>query len=154
MSFDFKAVADAIAVRFGPTVVTAPSGETNVRLATAALPDAINVEPAVLVFPAEIDFGYGPSLRKAVARFPVRFYIYKIRDENRNSTLILKWMTALYATIGGQSDGAAHLTLSTYVNMAKMGNVVPGELIYPRDNGTRYHGLEWEVIVNLGEGMS
>ena len=150
MAFDFKAVADAIAVRFGPTVITAPSGESNVAQSTAVLPAAITDEPTVLVFPPEIDFSYGPSLRKAYAVFPVRFYIYQVRSDERNATLLLNWMSALYATIGAASDGAAHLTLSSTVNMATMSNVQPGKLTYA---GTEFDGLEWSVRVNLGEGL-
>ena len=150
MSFDFKAVADAIAVRFGPTIITQPTNETQIVLSTASLPDAISDEPTVLVFPATIDFSYGPSLRKARAVYPVNFYIYKVRSTSYNADLLNKWMSSLYATIGAASDGAAHLTLSTYVNRATMGNVTPGPLTY---GGTEYHGLQWTVIVNLGEGM-
>lgn len=145
MAFDFKACADAIAVRFGPTIVSAPAGETNIVQSTASLPDAISDEPVVFVFPPDIDFSYGPSIGKAVAVYPVRFFLYKVRDSSRNTTLLLNWMSALYATL----DGQVHLGLSATVNRAVMTNVVPGELEY---NGTKYVGLEWTVRVNLGEG--
>jgi hypothetical protein len=147
MSFDIKAVADAIAVRFGPTVVTAPSGETNIRQSTASLPDAISEEPVVFVFPPALDFSYGPSLRKAVAIYPVRFYIYKVRDNSRNTDLLNNWMTALYATL----DGSTHLGLSSYVNTATISDVTPGPLKY---GNIEFHGLEWTVRVAMGEGLS
>jgi hypothetical protein len=147
MSFDVKAVADAIAVRFGPTVVTAPSGETNIQLATASLPEAITEEPTVLVFPPELDFSYGPSLRKASAIYPVRFYIYRVRDTPRNATLLNNWITALYAAL----DGSAHLGLSSYVNNAVLLNVTPGPLKYGE---IEYHGLQLTVRVGLGEGFT
>jgi hypothetical protein len=147
MSFDFKAVADAIAVRFGPTIVTAPSGETNIQQSTASLPDAISDEPTVLVFPPAVRFTFGTSLRKAVAEYPVRFYLYKVRSHSRNTDLLNNWITALYATL----DGQGHLGLSGTVNYGWMTDVQPGPLEY---NGTNYDGLEWTVKVNLGEGMT
>jgi len=147
MAFDFKAVGDAIAVRFGPTIVTAPSGETNIQQSTTSLPATISDEPVVFVFPPDINFEYGPGLRKGVAVYPVRFYIYKVRNNERNTDLLNNWMTALYATL----DGQAHLGLSSTVNYAVMSNVQPGPLTY---GGTEYHGLEWKVSVKLGEGMT
>jgi hypothetical protein len=148
MSFDLTAVGNAIAVRFGPTIVSAPTNETNIRQSTASLPATIADEPVVFVFPPTLTFSYGPSLRNAAAAYPVRFYLYKsTRDTPYNSDLINKWMTALYATM----DGQAQLGLSSYVNMATMGDVTPGQLSY---NGVDYHGLSWTVNVGLSEGLS
>ena len=147
MSFAFYTVAQAIAVRFGPTVVSAPSGEDNIAQSTAALPDVISDEPTVLVFPPEVQFGYGPSLRKAVATYPVRFYLWNVRDKPRNAALVMNWISALYASI----DGQAHLGLSSYVNTATLGTVTPGTLTY---GGTEFYGLELSVEVTLSEGLS
>lgn len=149
MSVDFNAIASAIATRFSSANVTAPSGETNVRLATASLPDAITFEPVVLVFPAEdIAFGYGPSVRKGVAQYPVRFYIYKIRDNKRNAVLLNKWQSALYA----QLDGQVHLGQGTAgVTHAVVRSIQTGPLTYA---GSDYHGIELTVEVHLGEGLN
>lgn len=148
MSVDFDAIAVALAVRFSSTNVTAPSGETNVARSTSALPDAISDEPTVLVFPpSEVRFGYGPSIRKGVATYPVRFYIYKVRDNSRNATLLNKWIGALYA----QLDGQVHLGLSSYVTHAVVTHMAAGPLSYA---GTEYHGIELTVDVHLGEGMT
>jgi hypothetical protein len=148
VSVDFDAIAVALAVRFGPTVVSAPSGETNVVQSTAALPDAITDEPTVLVFPpSSIQFSYGPSIRKGVAFYPVRFYIYKVRDTSRNSTLLNDWISALYA----QLDGQVHLGLSSYVDYGVVDEIMVGPLTYA---GIEYHGLEFTVRVPFQEGLS
>lgn len=149
MSVDFKAIADAIATQFSSTNVTAPSGETNIRLATASLPDAFNVEPAVLVFPPEsVDFNFGPSLRTGLASYPVRFYIYKFRDNKRNTVLLNKWLSALYAQL---PDTLAHLGLSSYVTSATTSHMAVGPMTYAN---SEYHGIEVTIQVRLGEGLS
>src|SRR5689334_10908683 len=100
MSVDFNAIASALATRFSSANVTAPSGETNVRESTASLPDAISKEPTVLVFPpTSIELDFGASLRKGLVTYPVRFYIYRVRDSKRNAVLINKWIGALYAQL-------------------------------------------------------
>lgn len=144
---DFNAIALAIATRFSSTHVTAPSGETNVRTSTSALPDAITKEPTVLTYPPEVELSYGPSIRKAVASYPVRFYIYKIRDGARNATLINKWLTSLYA----QLDGQVHLGLATYVTHAVVRNISAGILPYA---GVDFHGIELTVEVHISESLS
>ncbi len=150
MSVDFQAVADALAVRFGPTKVTAPSGEQNVRLSTAELPNEIVHEPTVLVFPpVHVGLSYGPSLRKGSATYTVNFYIYKIRDTPRNSVLLNKWLGALYA----QLDGQVHLGLSSYVTRAVVTDIAVGPLVYPA-GGLEYHGIQLTVDVGLWEGLS
>lgn len=152
MSADFNAMASAIATRFSSTYVTAPSGEQNVRVSTASLPDAITVEPTVLVFPPEtVEFSYGPSLRTGVASFPVRFYIYRARDTKRNAVLLNKWVSALYQ----QLDGQVHLGLSDYVAHADITAMGVGPLSYGEgEAAVRFHGIELTVQVHLWEGVS
>jgi hypothetical protein len=151
MSVDFNAIATAIATRFSSTYVTAPSGETNVRLSTSALPEAIVREPTVLVFPPSITLSYGPSLRKATASYPVRFYIYKVRDTGRNATLMNKWIGSLYAML---PDTLAHLGLSSYVTSAVATNIQVGPLTYGESGGIEYHGIELTIDVHIWEGLS
>jgi hypothetical protein len=148
MSVDFNAIAVALAVRFGPTVVSAPSGETNVTQATSALPAAITDEPVVLVFPpTSVQLGYTTGTRSGVATYPVRFYIYKVRDEPRNATLINKWIGALYA----QLDGQVHLGLSSYVTHAVVTGIQAGPLTY---GGIEFHGIELTAEVHVWEALS
>lgn len=150
MSVDFNAVASAIATRFSSANVTAPSGETNIRESTHALPGGVTKEPMVLVYPPTVDFDFGPSLRKGTATFPVRFYIFRIRDNQRNAVLINKWMAALYA----QMDGQLHLGLSSYVDWAQVSALEPGLLTYPAGTDNNFHGIEFSVEVHFHEGVS
>lgn len=149
--FDFKAIADAVATRFSSTNVTAPSGATNVRVSTASLPDAITAEPTVLVFPVEqAEFEYESSTRTGIARYPVRFYIYRVRDTKRNADLLNNWATALY----GQLDGKVQLGLA-YVTHAVVRNFGAGPLTYGEgDSAVRFHGIEFAVEVHLAEGVA
>lgn len=148
MSVDFNAVAQAIAVRFSATNVTAPTGEQPVALATEALPGAIVDEPTLLVYPpTNISLEYTSGTRSGMAVFPVRFYIYKIRDTGRNATLILKWLGALYA----QLDGQVHLGLPDYVTHAVVRGISAGELTYA---GETYHGVELSVEVHFWEALA
>lgn len=146
---DFNAVASAVAARFAAAAITPPSGEEDIALSTHELPDAIVHEPTVLVFPPEeVDIGYGPSLRKVRAEYPVRFYIYKVRDNARNAVLLNKWLTSLYAQLPAT---LAHLGLATYVNSAVVDHMGIAALTY---GGQEYHGIELTVVVNIGEGMT
>lgn len=151
-TFDYKAIADAIATRFSSANVTAPSGATNIRASTASLPDAITKEPTVLVFPVEsAEFEYESSTRTGTARYPVRFYIYRVRDTKRNADLLNNWATALY----GQLDGKVQLGLSSYVTHAVVRNFAVGPLIYGEgDSAVRFHGIEFAVDVHLAEGVA
>ncbi len=148
MSVDFNAIAVALATRFTSTYVTAPSGEDTVTQATSSLPAAITDEPVVLVFPpTNIEIHYGPSVRTAVATYPVRFYIYKVRDLPRNTTLLNSWLGSLYA----QLDGQVHLGLSSYVTHAVVTGIHVGPMTY---SGTEFHGIELTVDVHIWEGLS
>lgn len=151
-TFDFKAIADAIATRFSSANVTAPSGATNVRVSSASLPDAITAEPTVLVFPVETaDFDFESSTRTGVARFPVRFYIYRVRDTSRNAVLLNNWATVLY----GQLDGKVQLGLGSYVAYSVIKSFGVGPLTYGEgDSAVRFHGIEFSVEVHLAEGIA
>ena len=144
---DFKAISQAIATRFSAANVTPPAGETNVQLSTEALPDTITNEPTVLVFPPTVEWRYGSGTRPGMASFPVRFYLYQVRDTSRNADLMLDWMTALYA----QLEGSVHLGLSSYVADSKITDVKAGAMDYA---GVTYHGIEFTVDVRLSEALS
>lgn len=148
MAFSFKDVGDAIATRFSSANITPPAGATNVRVSTTSLPNAIAVEPTVLVYPPTVPFRYGTGVRKATASYPVRFYIYRVRDDGRNAALILDWMDALYAQMSGQLQ----LGLSGYVLKATVSEMSPGALTYgDGDAAADYHGIELNVDVEMWE---
>jgi len=144
---DFRATADAIATRYR-TSVTPPSGESAVSLATASLPDAVTEERTVLVFPVkEVEFYYPPSARKGIATYPVRFYLYKVRDTPRNTELLNDWLTALVPAL----DGQIQLGLAGVVTRADVVHAEVGPLSY---GGTEFHGIELSVAVGFGYGVT
>lgn len=150
MAVDFNAIAAALATRFSSANVTAPSGETNIRSATSALPGQVTVEPTVLVFPPEpggIEFSYTASTRTGVAVFPVRFYLWRIRDNGRNATLCLKWLGSLYDQLSGQ----VQLGLSSYVTHAVIGNMGVARLTY---GGAEFEGVVMDAEVHFWEGLT
>lgn len=150
MAVDFNAIATALATRFSSTNVTAPSGETNIRSSTSALPSQITLEPSVLVFPPEpggIEYHYTAGTRSGIAIFPVRFYLFQIRDNGRNATLCLKWLGALY----DQLSGSVHLGLSSYVTHAVVSNMGVARLSYA---GLEYEGVALDAAVHFWEALS
>lgn len=147
MAVDFNAVAQAIAARFSAANVTAPSGETTVRFASEQLPQQIGPTPAVLVYPPEVELHYGPSTRSGSLTFPVRWYVYRVKDQPRNATLILKWLGSLYA----QLEAQVHLGLSDYVAYGVISALTPGQLSY---GGEDFEGIELTVTVPVYEALN
>lgn len=146
-AIDFEDVAQAIVTRFSAANVTQPSGEDDVRLATEQLPNQIGPTPAMLVFPPIVSFSYGPSTRKATAVYPVRWYLYRVKDQPRNASLILRWMASLYA----QLEGQVQLGLSSYVTHGVVSELTPGLLSYADE---QFEGIETTVTVHMWEGLA
>lgn len=150
MAVDFNAIASALATRFSSTYVTAPSGETNIRASTSALPGQIVMEPTVLVLPPEpggIEMHYTAGTRSGTATYPVHFYLWRIRDNSRNATLCLKWLGALYDQLSGQ----VHLGLSSYVTHAVIRNMGVARLTY---GGAEFEGVVMDAEVHFWEGLT
>ena len=150
MSVDFKAIGAAVATRFSAANITAPSGQTSIRFATASLPGQIKATPTVLVFPpgpGDIEFTYNSSLRSGIALYPVRFYLMRILNEERNSDLVLDWMSTLY----DQLDGQLHLGLSSVVSWALIRNIGAATLGY---GGEEFEGIVMDAEVHIAECMT
>lgn len=147
---DYLAIAAALAARYDPiqTTITAPSGEQQIRGSTHLMPEALGgVLPQVVVWPPTVtDIKYGASLRMATLRFPVRFYYKELASDNRDYGHLYDWMTALQ----DQMIQATHITLPTYVAMAWLESVVPGDLDYA---GKGHVGIEFTVMVKTSEGI-
>lgn len=92
---DFDAIATAIAARYAAAQVTAPSGYTNIRKATADAPNDLVVFPTVVVFPDGGTFEPGNGTRIGGHDFLVRFYFEKAADLPRQLTVLRKWATVL-----------------------------------------------------------
>ena len=147
---DFNAIANAVATRFSADNITPPSGETDVREATAALPAAIRMEPTVLVFPPEpggIELHYNGGALTGVCTFPVRFYLWRIRDNSRNATLVNKWLGSLYQQLIGQTQ----LGLSSYTAQAVIRDLGAARLTYAQDE---FEGIALNAEVHIWEALN
>lgn len=144
---DFYAIAQAIATRFNSSNVSAPSGLQNIRESTCELPDAIKVEPTVLVFPPEGEFSFTGGARHGDVDFPVRFYLGLIRSNSRNAVLLLKWLGSLYDQFSGNTD----LDLGSYVAMTSIPSMQVARLTYA---GQEYEGIDLIFRVRIAEGLS
>lgn len=147
---DFDAIANAIAARFTAANVTPPTNETDIRESTAALPQAIRLEPTVLVFPPEpggIELSYMGGTLSGIATFPVRFYLWRIRDNARNAALVNKWLGSLYPQLIGQ----VHLGLSSYVTHAVIRDLGAARLTYANDE---FEGIALTAEVHFWEALN
>jgi hypothetical protein len=144
---DFNAISDALAARFSAANITPPTGEQNVQVSTALLPQNIALEPTVLVYPPSCEFGYMASTRTGLCTYPIRIYIENVRDNIRDTTLALKWLSVLY----DQLDAQVHLGLENYVAKATLGNFTVGELNY---GGVMHMGIEFSVEVVVYEPLN
>lgn len=96
MTPDLDAIADAIALRYAAVNVTPPAGmASNIRLATADLPDTLGPLPAVVVIATEGDFESGNGGRQGGHDFLVRFYWAETLDLSRELTSLRKWASVL-----------------------------------------------------------
>src|SRR3990167_6934100 len=151
MAVDFNACAVALAVRFAAAAITPPSGERDIVLSTSALPQNIVQEPTVLVFPPgpdDINFRFWSMSRGGTIVFPVRFYLWRIRDNARNATLCLKWLGPLYA----QLDAEVHLGQENAgVQYAVIRNMGIGRLTY---SDGEFDGITLDAEVHIAEALN
>lgn len=148
-AIDYQAIAQALAVRFGPAQVTAPSGLAPIRLATEKLPaNLTGVLPATLVFPPEEpEFRYSAGTRSVIQFWPVRFYIASAAEQPRRVTDLYRWRSAIYA----QTEGQVHLGLSAYVTHAVVVSAMTGVLPYA---GEDHDGISLTVAVHCWEPLA
>jgi hypothetical protein len=94
---DFDAISVALAARYAAAQVTPPAGLTNIRYASANVPNQTPNLPAVLVFPTEgeLDHIQNTGSRLGLARFRVLFYYAATGDALRDSVALRKWTTVL-----------------------------------------------------------
>ena len=147
MSISRRSIASALATAFSAANVTAPNGETAIRVADYKLPDMIGPCPAVYVFPPEEEFSYPPSMRISEQDWRVRFFIYKLQDTGRQMDLLYKWADVL-AT---QLDDRVHLELSDSVLTADVMGMKVGTLSYADE---AFDGVELAIRVSAQEAVT
>ena len=146
---DLQAIAQALAARYAPANVTAPTGLQTIRLATDYLPDEITAPPTVLVFPPEEAFSYTPGSRQSVQDWPIRFYEAQVTGPGRHVERLYLWRPVLIGqllpnSLLGQSGSGG-------VAWAAIVSARIGTLDYA---GTTFQGIEMVARVRLAEGIN
>lgn len=141
MALDMKAIADALAARYAPGVVTPPTGLPNIVAATATPPNAIPQSPYVVVWPDTGRFTHPPARRKAEHDFLVHFHYARHEgDIPRESAALLRWLGVLF----DQTNGQLQLGLAPIVTQALVQTWDIGSLVYA---GVEYDGIVLGVRV-------
>ena len=145
---DVQAIAQALAARFAPANVTAPSGLQNIRVSTEYLPDFITSPPTVLVFPPEEQFSYTPGSRQSVQDWPIRFYEAQVTGPGRTVDRLYRWRSVLIGQLldqtqlGESADGVAWVGIVA----ARIGTLTYGDV--------EFQGIEMVARVRLAEGIN
>ena len=104
MAFDFYAACNALAARYAPGTITAPTGEQAMRAAFGQDPNGISQSPCVVIFPKDGDIIYGNGDKKGEYRVDVNFYLAKsTADYKRLDASRQRWLVPLLAATDGQS---------------------------------------------------
>ena len=147
MSISRRDIASALATAFGPSSVTAPSGQAAIASSTYLLPDRIDQTPAVLVFPPEEELTYPPSARVSEQDWRVRLFLFKLADTPRQTDALYLWADTLYP----QLDDRVHLSLSSVVDSTDVIGMRIGTLEYASE---AFDGIEVTVRVLASEGVT
>ena len=142
---DFDAIADALAARFAPAQVTAPTGYLTIRVATAKTPNHLPPLPCVLVFPDAGTFRTGNGTRIGDATFLVRFYYSQIGDLARDVAACRAWLTVLADQL------KVSVQLGGTVTTARVDTWKIGQMSYA---GLDYSGIEFGVTIVTTEGWA
>lgn len=141
---DFDAITVALAARFAPAQVTAPTGYDPITISTGDLPEGLLPTPCVLVFPNEGAFDYekGVGKRDGVHAFAVRFYFNQIGDLERDTVALRKWLTVLVDQLRLSSQLAGIVTSAKVTDWA---------IVILKYAGQEYTGIELTVRIVANE---
>lgn len=137
-------VAAALAAKFASGTLTPPTGYTAVRVATAAIPNAIPVLPCVLVILPDGEIIAGSPNADITLNFHVQFHYGKnTGDLARDMTAMLQWLTVLL--FAAWADPTLGLSGSQQVKSAYPADFRLAVFTY---GGEEYYGwdIEWPVI--------
>jgi hypothetical protein len=97
-------IADALAARYAPGLVTPPTGRKNITAATARPPNAIPNAPFVVAWAESGDVTFPPGQMKGEHEFKVAFYYAKSEgDVAREYAALLDWVGILLVRLAGQT---------------------------------------------------
>ena len=146
---DSYQIATAIATRFAAAAVTPPTGQEDVKVSTADLPESIAVFPTILVLPPVMaDATYNASRSRSFdLTYPVVLLLSASDGTPRRAKAVHDWATAIYGQIGGQLQ----LGLSSYVAVAYVTGFQAGSVTYA---GAQFDGIRFEVLVRINEAYT
>jgi hypothetical protein len=96
-------IADNLAARYAPGLVTPPTGLKNITAATARPPNNLPNTPFVIAWADSGDVTFTPGMMAGEHEFKVCFYYSKSEaDIPREYASLLAWVGVLLARISGQ----------------------------------------------------
>lgn len=142
---DYDAIAIALAARYagGVTTPAKPAGLTDVRVATANLPNAAPRCPAVLVFTDRGTLDGGNQTRIGLTTFRVQFLLRQGVDLARDEAQLRQWLTVLVDRLK-----PAFVTLGGIVSRCAVTSWTLGGV---RAYGKVFSGIELVVVVRTDE---
>jgi hypothetical protein len=96
-------IADALAARYAPGLVTPPTSRKNITAATARPPNNLPNTPFVIAWADNGDVTFLPGQMEGEHEFKVAFYYSKSEaDIPREYAALLDWVGVLLARLNGQ----------------------------------------------------
>lgn len=149
---DFDAIAASLAARYAPGVTTppAPGGLTDIRLATADIPNAApRMLPAVLVYFDRAALQGGNQTRVGLTTWRVQFLLRRQGiDLARDQAPLRKWATVLADRLKPSTGAVA---LGGTITRAAVTSITIGSI---RFGAKVYSGLELIVEARTDEAWS
>lgn len=160
---DFLTQANALAVRYGPAIVTPPAGESPIKrvgvsslLAGNNRPVVLSQFPTIIIFPADGQFkdssgttgGGGGGLRVSHSDWLVEFYYRLYPNPPTHPAQLLDWLSKL---VNLPHVAAAQLN-ATVDHVSCVGWSIPRSgLVYA---GTTYEGIRLNVHMRSSESWT
>lgn len=146
MRSSFQDVATALAARYAAGAMTAPTGYTPMRVATADLPGQMTPLPTALVFLDAGEFQRsGNSTRMGSHDWFVRFYYNQAGDLARDQVALRAWAEVLIDQLRDATQ------LGGLVDLARVDGYTFGILRYA---DVEYTGIELRVHIVMTEGWA
>lgn len=139
-------IANALAARYAPASLTAPSGYPAMRVSTAKLPNAIPTSPWTLVMPPKGSVVLGAQWVDYQMEFHVVFHYAKhTGDTARDAQALLSWLGVLLAATYGDMDLGVSGIRKAYPTSF--------ELVVATYGGDEFYGWDISVMVDFGESQ-
>lgn len=124
-------IADALAARYAPGLVTPPAGRKNITAATARPPNNIPNTPFVIAWATEGEITLQPSRALGEHQFIVTFYFSKAEgDIPREYAALLDWVGVLLERLYGQMQLGVSGVLKALLTKWDIGIEVYGGVTY------------------------